>query len=203
MQQRPHSAAGTFSQRHPNAVVLLHWLGAAAITAAVLLVLARDQVGARELKRLLLDHHRSLGLLVLGLVGARLAARLIHRRALVRHPLPRLLGLASGVAQWGLYLLMAATPILGWALTSANDQDASLFGLLTLPPLVEPDTDLADTLAEWHAVAAWSLVGLAAAHAAAALWHRYVRRDGVLQAMLPALSRESRASGARVPAQSA
>ena len=56
---------------------------------------------------------------------------------------------------------------------------------MTLPPLVAPDDELADTLADWHAWSAWSLVALIGVHAAAALWHHFVRRDGVLNSMLP------------------
>ncbi len=175
----------TFAQRHPLVVVWLHWITVAVLFAGVAFVLTREEIGARELKRLLLEQHRSLGLLVLALVMPRLVSRLWNRRELVRHVLPWSLNLAATVGHWSLYLLMVATPLLGWALTNAHGQDASLFGWLTLPPLVAPDTDLADTLADWHELSAWSLLGFIAAHAVAALWHHYVRRDGVLRAMLP------------------
>ncbi len=175
----------TFSRRHPLVIIFLHWFSVALILAAVAFVLTREEMGARDLKLLLLEQHRSLGILVLVLVSLRLVSRLWHRRQLVRHDLPWALNLASAVGHWGLYILMIATPLLGWALTSAHGQDVSLFGLVSLPPLVPPDTDLADTLADWHELSAWSLLGLVAAHAVAAIWHHYVRRDGVLRAMLP------------------
>ena len=43
-------------------------------------------------------------------------------------------------------------------------------------------------LGEAHETAAWALIGMVALHAAAALWHHFVRRDNVLRAMLPAFS---------------
>ncbi len=175
----------TFRQRHPTIVILLHWLTVALILAGVAFVLTREEVGARDLKQLLLEQHRSIGLLVLALVALRLLSRLWHWRSLVRHDLPWFLHLTSVAAHWGLYILLIATPLLGWALTNAHGQDASLFGLPALPPLVDTDLDLADTLADWHALSAWTLLGLIAAHALAALWHHYVRRDGVMNAMLP------------------
>jgi cytochrome b561 len=57
---------------------------------------------------------------------------------------------------------------------------------------VADDPDLADVLTDWHAWAAWGLLALLAAHIAAALWHHWVRRDGVLAAMLPLLRQRSR-----------
>jgi cytochrome b561 len=57
-------------------------------------------VGPRDLKLLLLQYHRSLGLLVLALVLLRLLARFWHRRRLVRHDLPWTLHLASRAGHW-------------------------------------------------------------------------------------------------------
>ena len=50
----------------------------------------------------------------------------------------------------------------------------------------EQDEDLGDSFAEYHEEAAWLLLGLIGVHAAAALFHHYVKRDNVLRAMLPA-----------------
>jgi cytochrome b561 len=47
-----------------------------------------------------------------------------------------------------------------------------------------------------HALSAWVLLGLIGLHVLAALFHRFVLRDDVLQSMLPWRSRISR-SGAR------
>jgi cytochrome b561 len=38
----------------------------------------------------------------------------------------------------------------------------------------------------------WTLLGLIALHVAAALFHYWVRRDGVLQSMLPGLAARTR-----------
>jgi cytochrome b561 len=58
-------------------------------------------------------------------------------------------------------------------------------GVIPLPALVEADSDLADNLTDAHVMLAWSMLALIVMHIAAALWHHYVRRDGVLIAMLP------------------
>jgi cytochrome b561 len=58
-------------------------------------------------------------------------------------------------------------------------------GLGHLPALIGRDLDLADTLEDWHSALAWTLLALIALHVAAALWHQYIRRDGLLDAMWP------------------
>jgi len=52
--------------------------------------------------------------------------------------------------------------------------------------VISPDRPLARLLHDLHEVAANALLILIALHAAAALFHHFVRRDNVLDAMLPA-----------------
>lgn len=88
----------------------------------------------------------------------------------------------------GLYALMIGLPLLGWLTLSAAGKPIPFFGL-ELPALIGADKKLAGDLKELHetlAVAGYWLIGL---HAAAALFHQYVRRDGTLQRMLPSSPR--------------
>lgn len=171
--------------RHPLAIIVLHWLTVILIFAGVAAVLVRNGVEGRGLRLWLLNQHRSIGLLILTLVALRLLARALHRARMASHGLPRTLALVSSAGHLSLYILLLATPLLGLALTWARGQEASLLGLVQPPHLLGPDPDLADTLASWHQLVAWSLLAVAAAHAAAAVWHHRFRRDGVLRAMLP------------------
>ena len=84
-----------------------------------------------------------------------------------------------------LYAFLLAIPLVGWSVTSAHAVDLRLFGLVPLPALVAPDSDLADELTDYHAWLAYGLMGFVFVHALAALWHHYVLRDAVLVAMLP------------------
>jgi cytochrome b561 len=124
-----------------------------------------------------------LGLTVFGLVWLRLIARWLHPapKAVVGAGWERALAKLMHLA---LYALMIGLPLLGWLTLSAAGKPIPLFGL-ELPALVGANQDLAGELKELHetlAVAGYWLIGL---HAAAALFHQYVRRDGTLQRMLP------------------
>jgi cytochrome b561 len=81
-----------------------------------------------------------------------------------------------------LYASILVLPLLGWMLSDAADKPVHFLGL-ALPRLVQPDLDLSDQLLAWHQDAAWVLLALALLHLFAALWHRFVRHDGVLRAM--------------------
>jgi cytochrome b561 len=102
-----------------------------------------------------------------------------------------LLRWAAHAGHTALYLLLVALPLEGWALTSAHGITLSLLGAVHLPALIGADSELADTLQDYHVLGAWFLLGFVLMHAAAAMWHHYVRRDAVLAAMAPWLPRRS------------
>lgn len=102
------------------------------------------------------------GVAVLVLVLARLGLRLT--RGAPEAAGEGLMGLAARAAHGGLYLLMLAVPVLG-AITWFGRFD----------PTGEP-----------HALAANLLMGLAALHALAAIFHHYVLKDGLIRRMMRA-----------------
>ena len=170
---------------HPRLTVAIHWVTAAAIVVAVAAMFVRDAVEDRVWRQLLLETHRQLGLLVLIVAGVRIAIRL--RKGLADHApdMMALLRWAAKAAHVLMYGVLIALPLLGWAVTSAHGVSLTFFGSVPLPKILSADSELADTLTDYHVWLAWGLLGLVVAHVAAAAWHHFVRRDGVLRAMLP------------------
>lgn len=127
--------------------------------------------------------HFMLGLSVFGLVALRLVARMgFPPRSRPRSWADRL---ASAV-HLALYGIMIAMPILGWLALSADGKAVPFFGL-QLPPLVGPNEALAGQVEEVHETVGTLGYWLVGVHAAAALFHHYVLRDGVLRRMLPGI----------------
>ena len=76
-------------------------------------------------------------------------------------------------------------PVAGYVNAAAQGQAVSLFGTVSIPPLLPVDRRLAQAAIAAHLVGQYFVYLLVAAHIAAALFHRIVRRDGVLERMLP------------------
>jgi cytochrome b561 len=170
---------------HPALTLAIHWATVIAIVVAVAVMFVHDAIEDRGWRQFLMGVHRQLGLLVLVGAGIRIAIRL--RRGLADHApgMARVLRWAAQAAHLLLYGTLIALPLLGWAVTSAHGIKLTLLGSVPLPKLLPPDSELADTLTDYHVWLAWALLALVAAHVTAACWHHFVRRDGVLRAMLP------------------
>jgi cytochrome b561 len=92
------------------------------------------------------------------------------------------LNVLAKATHYGLYLLLLAVIVLG--INNAFVRGYNLFDLVSLPQL--GDRALRRPITHWHGLAANILLGLAAIHAAAALFHHYVIRDSVLGRMISA-----------------
>jgi cytochrome b561 len=170
---------------HPAAIRALHWAVAAAVLAEFALALARMATDTASLRGLLLAWHQPLGLLIAAATLARLGVRLRQRLAAWQGPVSRALAWGSAATHGLSYLLLLSLPALGLALTNARGHAVTVPGLGALPRLLPRDLALADTLEDWHGNLAWLLLALIGLHVAAAIWHQWVRRDGLLEAMWP------------------
>ena len=92
------------------------------------------------------------------------------------------LNVLAKATHYGLYLLLLVVIVLG--VTNAFVRGYNLFDLVSLPQI--GDRAWRKPITHWHGLAANILLGLAALHAAAALFHHYVLRDRVLGRMAPA-----------------
>jgi cytochrome b561 len=176
------------TDRYDPVAMFLHWAVAALIVAAWLLPQVTELV-SREQEAIIVDLHRSVGVTVLALVLVRAVWRLVSPPPALPAATPRLVRLASHAGHAALYLLMLAVPVLGMLFTWAAGHDVPVWGLLTLPAPFAPDDSLRRLFIDLHALSANAIMILAGLHAAAALFHQYVLRDGLLARMLPARNR--------------
>jgi cytochrome b561 len=131
--------------------------------------------------------HKSIGVALFGLAALRLVWRILRPGPPLPATVSPVARRAAAIAHAFLYALMFALPLSGWLLASASPLGVPtvVFGLFPLPDPLPSDAVLEARLAWLHFVGVLALIGIVALHAAAALKHHFVDRDGVLRAMLP------------------
>lgn len=165
---------------------LLHWVIVVLIVTQFTLAYMSESLPLGMAKLAMLARHKSWGITILGLAIIRLVWRLSNRAS---PPLPNTLEpwerVAAHVTHYGLYILLFAMPLTGWAMSSARQFPVSWFNLVQLPDFVAPNRPLYDTLHSVHMWLSWALIAVAVLHIGAALKHHFVLRDDVLRRMLP------------------
>ena len=131
--------------------------------------------------------HKSLGLTILLLAVLRLGWRLFDRRPEEPASTPHGQVIVARIGHALLYGLLFAVPLSGWLFDSATAlRPLYWWGLVQVPSLTGgADPGLKDIAKEAHEWLFWTLMLVAAGHAAAALVHHFFNRDDVLRRMLP------------------
>jgi cytochrome b561 len=128
--------------------------------------------------------HETLGLTVLVLS----AARIVWRLAAARPDPPdvaRWMGIASRSVQVLLYVLLFAVPLTAIAGAWLEGHPLTLLGGIRIAPMTGASHATGESIAEIHGLLGDAILWVAGLHAAAALFHHYVLKDGVLLSMLP------------------
>lgn len=160
---------------------ILHWLMAAMVLT--MLFVGVGMVASLSLRPSLLALHRPIGATILVLALVRLIYRLRNPPPPLPADLPRWQAHAATVSHWLLYGLLFAMPLIGWSMLSAGAYPVVLWGGLQLPAILPHSPALYTILRTAHTWLAMLLFAAILLHIAAALFHAWVRRDGVFSAM--------------------
>lgn len=171
------------TDRHDALARLLHWSMAVLILAMLFVGVA--MVSSMTLRPTLLALHRPIGAALLVLVIVRLVHRLRRRTPPLPSDLPRWQRAAAHASHVALYALMLALPLIGWAMVSAAGNPVTLWGSVSLPAIAPHDPAIYSALRGAHTWLARALLAVVLLHLSAALYHAWVRRDGVLRTMAP------------------
>jgi len=142
---------------------------------------ARVYSAARDFDRQL---HETLGMTVLALVVLRVAWRSFDRHP---DPLPvsRWMGVAARLVQLLLYALLFAVPLTAIAGAWLEGHPLTLLAGVRIGPLLAESHAAGASVASVHTWLGDAILWVAGLHAAAALYHHLVLKDGVLASMLP------------------
>jgi cytochrome b561 len=183
----PSYLGGRNPVRYDARAMALHWIMAALVVVVGVLGLLHDS-WPKATQAYWINLHALLGLLVWVL----LLARLWWRRT---HPPPELPAAAGALARrlsypghLLQYLLLFVIPILGFV-TFIWHGRAFNFGLFKVDFAVAKNPAIFHPTEDIHGYLAYTLFALIGIHVLAALWHHFVRRDGVLLRMWPSGTR--------------
>jgi cytochrome b561 len=129
---------------------------------------------------------RSLHICLGVVLGTILCYRIWWRAGAGRHLPPAgtgILQVLAATTHVALYALLIATVALG--LANVWVRGDNIFDLFTVPAFDPGNKVLRKQVEELHALSANILLGLAAFHASASLWHHFLRKDDVLRRVLP------------------
>ncbi|MFM0226082.1 cytochrome b [Paraburkholderia dipogonis] len=161
---------------------LLHWTMAPLIIAMLFIGVGMVATVSRA-HDTLIAIHRPLGIALLLLVVLRVSVRITRGSPPLPDDMPTPQRFAAKASHLVLYVLMAAMPLIGWAMLSAAGYPVTLYGPLHLPPIAPHNVELFALLRALHTWLAFALFATVLMHLAAALFHGLIRRDGVFSSM--------------------
>jgi cytochrome b561 len=173
--------------RHYDATArLFHWIAAALVLSLFAIGTYMTGLDFSDWKVGLYTWHESIGLTLFLLT----LARLVQRFRRPPPPLPPSAWIEQAAAQAShvaLYALLVTLPVVGFLGSNAYGFPVRWFGLVGLPDPIGSNEAVGELLLWAHAMLAWTLAALIAVHIVAALYHYIVRRDSILQRMIPSL----------------
>ena len=172
----------TTATRYDRTTMVFHWLTALLVVFQWLGAQVIDWFPRGPLRVDARSVHIAVGALLAALLVGRILWRLTGGRRLPP-PDRGVLNLVAKGTHAALYALLAAMVLLGLFLAWARGDN--LFNFVAIPRFDPANQSLPHQLQEWHGIVGYLILGLAGAHAAAALVHRFLWRDGVLGRMLP------------------
>ncbi len=174
---------GAAPARYGAGAVAFHWTVAALIVFLGALGLLFDDI-PKESRPFWINVHVCVGLMYFALVIARVAWRATHKAPDLPPDIDAFTRRSSAAVHHLLYVLMVLIPVVGIVARVWHGRPFDYgffqldFGVASNPAVYHP----AETV---HQLLAYALFALAGLHAAGALYHHFIRRDGVLMRMMP------------------
>ncbi|WP_269933222.1 cytochrome b [Aminobacter sp. HY435] len=173
--------------RYGWAAIILHWLIALLFVGQFALGLVMIRVASQRTSFELIQLHKSLGFLLLGLVLIRIGWRLGNKSPELPEEVGSMERRAAPSVHLALYAAQLAVPLSGWVLVSVSvlEIPSVPFNLFVMPHLPLGVSEQAENF--WifgHRWLAYAGIALVTLHVLAALRHHFWLRDVVLVRMI-------------------
>jgi cytochrome b561 len=163
----------------------LHWLIVLLLIVQFAAAWTMPHIGRNTPVTTLISLHFTMGIVILAVAVVRLAWRFTHGEPEPEAGVPPWQTTSARIVHWLLYLLLFVLPILGWINASWRGMPIVMFGR-ELPQLVATRASGWSWTGDVHSLLAnYLLLALVGLHVLAGLYHYFIRRDRVLQRMVP------------------
>ncbi len=176
------AAPESYEQGYSGFAKSLHWIVAICVLTTIPVGIAMGQIENAPFN--LFNFHKSLGVLILILMTVRLIYRLVHGTPREAN-IPSFYRFAGSATHWALYVLLFLTPISGAIANMYYGAPTPFFGLFEVQPFFAKNEEIANFIFARHKLLGFAVGALALMHIGAGLFHYFIRKDGVLQRMLP------------------
>ena len=163
---------------------IFHWLIVALLLVQYLIGWLMPDLHRNMKPGAPMTFHVSVGITILILIVLRFVWRLTHPVA-PESSLPPWQRLSSEVVHWLLYALVLGATVTGWLFASFRGWSLTYFYLVPLPMLAGDNAAAGKTIDGLHQAMELGLIVMIVIHVAAAVAHRFIYRDRVMQRMLP------------------
>jgi cytochrome b561 len=164
----------------------LHWLTVALVVLAWFLGTFGDDLPRGSASNAGMFVHVTAGLFIIALLVVRVLWRVVDAPPPAETtPLGGWIEVAGKLTHLALYVLLAATPIIGIVLQFAHGDALPVFGFTEIASPWIKDREFVRSIKGIHEALAHALVILAVLHASAALIHHWIWHDRTLNRMLP------------------
>ncbi|MGD2082915.1 MAG: cytochrome b [Chromatiales bacterium] len=165
--------------------IVLHWLVALAVVGLFALGMWMvDLTYYDPWYRQAPDIHRSVGVLLFGVLALRIGWRVANPRPRAAPGVSPLEDRLSRAAHWSMDALILVVVVSGYLISTADGKAIDVFGLFSVPATFVGPENQADLAGKLHWYLALALMGLAGLHTLAALKHHFIDRNRTLMRMI-------------------
>jgi cytochrome b561 len=156
-----------------------HWIMTVLIICNFVLGIFLDDLEKGPVRFLLFSIHKSTGIVVLMLLILRFFWRIVNTTPA---PLGRVkfLNILSKLGHYFFYFILLVVTLSGWTYSSAKGGPVSVFGLFSVPALVEKNNEIAKIALNIHVISVYAFIAVLSLHVLMSLVHHYILKDKTL-----------------------
>jgi len=162
----------------------LHWLIALLVIVMLCVGFFMGDIKSESLQGMVYNTHKLIGLSILVLILLRAAWTLTNPKPVLPPDTQPWQRDVEWTVHFLFYACLIAMPLAGWIGSTAAGYMPHLWGIEIGLPIAKNKL-LTNAAFSVHTAIAWTLIGLITVHVGAALYHYLIKKDNILQRMLP------------------